>query len=92
MSYYKHHVFFCLNQRDQGQPCCARQGAQEPFDHLQSPVKALGLKRYGGCRGDKAGGVGRVGYRTFPFAVRPWEFVVYGGARGGRVWRAWPLR
>ena len=28
MSYYQHHVFFCLNQRDNGDACCAAQGAQ----------------------------------------------------------------
>ena len=22
MSYYKHHVFFCCNQRDEGRACC----------------------------------------------------------------------
>ena len=32
MSYYKHHVFFCLNQRDGGQDCCAVHGAQAGFD------------------------------------------------------------
>ena len=55
MSYYKHHVFFCLNQRDQGQDCCAQHGAQEAFDHCKSRVKALGLNGPGGVRVNKAG-------------------------------------
>ena len=27
-SYYERHIFFCLNQRDNGQDCCAAHGAQ----------------------------------------------------------------
>src|SRR5690606_9512582 len=26
--YYAHHVFFCLNHRDSGRPCCASNGAE----------------------------------------------------------------
>jgi (2Fe-2S) ferredoxin len=55
MSYYKHHVFFCLNQRDNGQECCASQSAQEAFDHCKSRVKSLGLNGPGGVRVNKAG-------------------------------------
>ncbi|MFM2428063.1 MAG: hypothetical protein RL707_1890, partial [Pseudomonadota bacterium] len=38
--YYKHHIFFCLNQRDNNQDCCASHGAQEAFEHCKSQVKA----------------------------------------------------
>jgi len=55
MSYYKHHVFFCLNQRDHGQACCAQHAAQEAFDHCKARVKALGLNGPGGVRVNKAG-------------------------------------
>ncbi len=55
MSYYKHHVFFCLNQRDNGQACCAQHAAQEAFDHCKSRVKSLGLNGPGGVRVNKAG-------------------------------------
>jgi (2Fe-2S) ferredoxin len=55
MSYYKHHVFFCLNARDNGQACCAQHDAQKAFDHCKSRVKALGLAGAGGTRVNKAG-------------------------------------
>jgi (2Fe-2S) ferredoxin len=54
-SYYKHHIFFCLNQRENGQDCCAQQGAQDAFDHCKSQVKAAGLAGPGGVRVNKAG-------------------------------------
>ncbi|OZB54533.1 MAG: ferredoxin, partial [Thiomonas sp. 14-66-4] len=31
MTYYKHHVFFCLNRREEGRACCAARGAEEAF-------------------------------------------------------------
>jgi (2Fe-2S) ferredoxin len=55
MSYYKHHVFFCLNQRDAGQDCCAAHGAQAGFEHCKQSVKAAGLAGPGGVRVNKAG-------------------------------------
>jgi (2Fe-2S) ferredoxin len=53
--YYKHHIFFCLNQRDNGQDCCASHGAQAAFDHCKAQVKAAGLAGAGGVRVNKAG-------------------------------------
>jgi len=55
MGYYRHHVFFCLNQRDNGDACCAQQGAQAAFDHCKAAVKAAGLAGPGGVRVNKAG-------------------------------------
>jgi len=55
MSYYKHHVFFCLNQRSNGEACCADHDAQAAFDHCKGRVKALGLAGPGGVRINKAG-------------------------------------
>jgi (2Fe-2S) ferredoxin len=55
MSYYQRHIFFCLNQRDGGQTCCAQQGAQAAFDHCKSRVKALGLNGKDGVRVNKSG-------------------------------------
>ncbi|MDI9331784.1 MAG: (2Fe-2S) ferredoxin domain-containing protein [Alphaproteobacteria bacterium] len=54
-SYYKHHVFFCLNERKAPDACCAHQGAQQAFDHCKSRVKQLGLAGPGGVRVNKAG-------------------------------------
>jgi len=55
MSYYKHHVFFCLNQRDKGEACCADHDAQAAFDHCKSRVKKDGLAGPGSVRVNKAG-------------------------------------
>jgi (2Fe-2S) ferredoxin len=55
MSYYKHHVFFCLNQRGKGEACCADHDAQAAFDHCKARVKAEGLGGPGGVRINKAG-------------------------------------
>ena len=55
MSYYQHHIFFCLNQRSNGEACCAGQGAQAGFDRCKQQVKALGLAGPGGVRVNKAG-------------------------------------
>ena len=54
-SYYKHHVFFCLNQRQPGESCCADQGAQEAFARCKAQVKDAGLAGVGGVRVNKAG-------------------------------------
>jgi (2Fe-2S) ferredoxin len=55
MSYYRHHIFFCLNQRGNGEACCAQHGAQAAFDHCKHSVKQAGLAGPGGVRVNKAG-------------------------------------
>jgi (2Fe-2S) ferredoxin len=55
MSYYRRHVFFCLNQRDSGEACCATHDAQAAFERCKSRVKAAGLAGPGGVRVNKAG-------------------------------------
>jgi (2Fe-2S) ferredoxin len=56
-SYYKHHVFFCLNQREEseGRPCCAGRGAQAAQEHAKARIKQLGLNGSGKVRINKAG-------------------------------------
>ncbi|WP_424193728.1 (2Fe-2S) ferredoxin domain-containing protein [Ampullimonas aquatilis] len=54
-SYFKHHVFFCLNQRSEGEACCANLGAKEAFDHMKKAVKNKGLSGAGQIRVNKAG-------------------------------------
>lgn len=53
--YYKRHIFFCLNQRSDGESCCAGANAQAAFDHCKSRVKKMGLSVPGGVRVNKAG-------------------------------------
>lgn len=55
MSYFSRHVFFCLNQRDNGENSCAGHGAQAGFDRCKSRVKAAGLSGPGQVRVNKAG-------------------------------------
>ena len=53
--YFEKHIFFCLNQREGGQACCANQGAQAAFEHCKASVKAAGLAGVGQVRVNKAG-------------------------------------
>jgi (2Fe-2S) ferredoxin len=55
MSYYKHHVFFCCNQRDKGEACCNNHGAQDIRDYAKERIKALGLAGAGKVRVNMAG-------------------------------------
>lgn len=55
MSYYRHHIFFCLNQRENNEAACAQQGAQAAFDHCKASVKKAGLAGPGGVRVNKSG-------------------------------------
>jgi (2Fe-2S) ferredoxin len=55
MSYYQRHIFFCLNQRLEGEDCCANHGAKEGFDHCKKLVAAAGLSGPGQVRVNKAG-------------------------------------
>ncbi|MCW7539101.1 (2Fe-2S) ferredoxin domain-containing protein [Aquabacterium sp. A7-Y] len=55
MSYYERHIFFCLNQRDNGADCCAAHHAQQGFEHCKARVKAEGLAGPGQVRVNKAG-------------------------------------
>ena len=55
MSYYKHHIFFCLNQRAEGENSCMQHGAQAGFEHCKARIKRDGLAGPGGARVNKAG-------------------------------------
>ena len=54
-SYYQRHIFFCLNQRANGEACCADHGAQQAFDRCKALVKEKGLSGPGQVRVNKAG-------------------------------------
>lgn len=55
MSHYKHHVFFCLNQRDDDGPCCCDRGAGELFEYAKDQARKLGLHGKGKSRINRAG-------------------------------------
>ena len=53
--YYQRHIFFCLNERPNGEDCCALHGAKAGFDHCKRRVKEEGLAGKGQVRVNKAG-------------------------------------
>ena len=55
MGYYERHIFFCLNQRINGEACCADHAAKSGFDHCKARVAAAGRNGKGGVRVNKAG-------------------------------------
>jgi len=55
MSYYRHHVFFCVNKRGDGRACCANHPAQKMRDYAKERIKSLGLSGKGGIRVNQAG-------------------------------------
>jgi len=54
-NYYRHHVFFCCNQREDGRASCNDHGAQELRDYCKGQVKKLGLTGVGRARVNQAG-------------------------------------
>jgi (2Fe-2S) ferredoxin len=55
MSYYARHIFFCLNQRDNGADACSVHNAQAGFERCKMRVKEAGLSGVGQVRVNKAG-------------------------------------
>lgn len=60
-NYFKHHVFFCLNKRPDGESCCQDKGAEAAFDHMKAQVKKLDLRGKGKVRVNRAGCFDRCG-------------------------------
>lgn len=55
MSYYKRHVFFCLNERDDGSACCANHDAAAMQKYAKARIKELDLNGEGKIRINKSG-------------------------------------
>ena len=55
MSYFKHHVFFCCNQRAEGEGCCNSLGATDAQTYAKDRIGSLKLKGKGKIRINKAG-------------------------------------
>jgi len=53
--YYRHHVFFCVNQREGGEACCADHDAAAMRDYAKARVKKMGLAGPGAVRVNQAG-------------------------------------
>lgn len=59
MSFFKHHVFFCCNQRAPGEDCCNNHGAAALRDYAKDRIKALKMDGPGKVRINSAGCLGR---------------------------------
>ena len=60
-THYQHHVFFCLNKREDGSNCCTDHHAEAAFDHMKAQVKKLNLNGKGKVRINRAGCLDRCG-------------------------------
>jgi (2Fe-2S) ferredoxin len=58
-SYYQRHIFFCLNERNNGEASCAQHNARQAYEHCKSRVKAAGLSGPGEVRVNQAGCMNR---------------------------------
>ena len=54
-SYYERHIFFCTNERDNGEAACAQHSALDAFGHCKQAAKKAGLLGAGKVRVNKAG-------------------------------------
>ncbi|MGB8339025.1 MAG: (2Fe-2S) ferredoxin domain-containing protein [Burkholderiales bacterium] len=55
MAYYKHHIFFCVNQREDGEACCNNHHAEDMRGYAKDKIKALKLNGPGKVRVNSAG-------------------------------------
>ncbi|CAE6492475.1 MAG TPA: 2Fe-2S ferredoxin [Nitrosomonas nitrosa] len=55
MAYYQRHVFFCVNQRENGEACCNDHNAQAMRDYAKERIKALNMSGKGKIRINNAG-------------------------------------
>ncbi len=55
MSFYKHHVFMCLNKRAAPENCCACHGSEAMQAYAKKRIKELGLNGHGKIRINQSG-------------------------------------
>lgn len=55
MSHFQYHVFFCTNQRENGEQCCEQYNASEIRAYAKAKIKQLGLSGEGKVRINTAG-------------------------------------
>ncbi|MES9868997.1 MAG: ferredoxin [Sedimenticola sp.] len=59
MSFYRYHLFFCINQREGDEACCQQFNARDAHFYVKTRLKSLGLDGAGQVRANKAGCLGR---------------------------------
>ncbi len=60
-SYFRYHLFFCTNKRDDGSRCCGNFPALEYRNHAKQRIKELGSVIEGDVRVNVAGCLNRCG-------------------------------
>ena len=58
-AYFQHHVFFCINERNDGRACCADRNAQALQEYAKKRLKTLDMNGPGKIRINKAGCIDR---------------------------------
>lgn len=53
--YYEQHVFICMNQREDGKPCCGNHGAQAVQKYAKKRLKELDMIGQGKIRVNQSG-------------------------------------
>jgi (2Fe-2S) ferredoxin len=53
--YYRQHLFFCVNKREDGSACCQNFDSQAMRDYAKARTKTLGIAGPGGVRVNTAG-------------------------------------
>lgn len=82
-SYFRRHIFFCTNERQNGEACCGQHDAQAAFERCKLQVKAAGLSGRGQVRVNKAGCLDRCA--AGPVAVVYPEAVWYSYVDGSDI-------
>lgn len=59
MSFFKHHVFFCINERANNEACCQQFGASSIQAYAKKRIQELNLSGVGQIRINRAGCLGR---------------------------------
>lgn len=57
--YYKKHVFFCINEKENGKKCCAQGNALAMWKYAKQRCKEEGLSAHHNVRINKAGCLNR---------------------------------
>ena len=55
MTHFKHHIFFCLNQRENGEQCCSDFNADTIYTYMKKRIKGLDLNGPGKIRVNRGG-------------------------------------
>lgn len=55
MSYYQRHVFFCINERENGEQCCSQMNSLAMRNYAKQRCKALNIYGQGRTRINTAG-------------------------------------